>query len=344
MKRSSLYGLVLLAGAGCAHSSTEATLSELREHLTETQRKEAEGRRKIEELENRLFLITDQLESQRVTSVPARAPRLPVVTLRPSEEDRDRGSEGRGESARPVDDDIEFTGAAKSADNSRVRPVLRGDGMIGAASTSNMEHATEHASRRKPHTLAGTGDASRDADVRLASQADDQLGVAPVPSIPQILKSAPGAARAMPSSIAPSEHPVDQDALTQYRVAYAEVTAAHYDDAVLKLRAFVARYPRHDYADNARYWIGECFYARQLYREAAVEFRATVAQYPFGNKAPDALLKLSFSLLGLGEAAEARRMLEELPQTYPRSEAARLATQKIVELSASAKKTVEAPR
>ena len=343
MKRSSLYGFVLLAGAGCAHSRTETDLSELREHLTETQRKEAEGRRKIEELENRLFLITDQLESQRVTSVPARAPRLPVVTLRPSEEERDRGAETRAEAGRPGDEDIEFTGAAKSADNSRVRPVLRGDGMIGAASTSGLEHAPEHASRRKAHSLGNTGDASRDSDVRLASQSDDQLGVAPVPSIPQILKSSP-AAKAMPPSVAQGEHPVDQDALTQYRLAYAEVTTAHYDDAVLQLRAFVARYPRHDYADNARYWIGECFYARQRYREAAVEFRATVAQYPFGNKAPDALLKLSFSLLGLGEAAEARRMLDELPQTYPRSEAARLATQKIVELSASAKKTVEAPR
>lgn len=340
MKRSSLYGLLLMVQAGCAHQPADNTLAELRERLTETQRKEAEGRRKVEELENRLFLLTDQLESQRVTAAPTRAPRLPVVTLRPSDSGED-ASGTRDDAASLSTEAIEFTGAAKSVDSSRVRPVLRGDGLVGASSLGEDARPAERG-RRRAHAI---GDAGRDPEVRLASQNNDQLGVAPVPSIPQILKSSPSVKAAPIADRAPNEHPIpDQDALTQYRLAYAAVTSGHYDEAVTKLRAFVARYPRHDYADNARYWIGECYYAQKNYREAAVEFRATVAQYPFGNKAPDALLKLAYSLLGGGDAAEARRMLEELPQTYPRSDAARLAAQKIVELSASTKKTVEAPR
>ena len=129
--------------------------------------------------------------------------------------------------------------------------------------------------------------------------------------------------------------PVDQAPLAQYRTAYAELSAGRYESAEHQLRKFIARYPRHDYADNAQYWLGESFYARQMYREAAVEFRATVAKYPVGNKAPDALLKLAYSLLSMNEAAEAKHMLAELPTTYPRSEASRLATQKLAELSPS---------
>jgi tol-pal system protein YbgF len=174
--------------------------------------------------------------------------------------------------------------------------------------------------------------ATSDSPVRLVAQGGgDSLGVAPVPPIPKSGERArsPAVAPALPAA---ERAPLEAEPLAAYRAAYAELTAGRYDDAEQKLRAFVKRYPRHDYADNAQYWLGECFYARHRYQEAAVEFRAAVAKYPVGNKAPDALLKLAYSLLSLGEKAEARRLLEELPGTYPRSDAARLATQKLAEL------------
>ena len=90
-------------------------------------------------------------------------------------------------------------------------------------------------------------------------------------------------------------------------------------------RRFLARYPRHDYADNAQYWIGECYYDLKQYHAATREFRRVVERYPRGNKVPDAMLKLGFSQLAAGERREGRQVLESLRKTYPKHEAARLA-------------------
>jgi tol-pal system protein YbgF len=95
----------------------------------------------------------------------------------------------------------------------------------------------------------------------------------------------------------------------------------------------VHRYPHHDYADNAQYWLGECFYDQKRYDKAAPEFRAVITRWPTGNKAPDAMLKLGFSLLALGDADKGGKVLREVPATYPRTEAARLASERLAQLS-----------
>jgi tol-pal system protein YbgF len=316
-----LLGLQLVGLAGCAGASSDASLQDLRARLTEAQHKEADGRRRIDELENRVFLMNDQLESQRVASAASRTPRLPVVTLRPSEDALRPGAHGddadpRDEARDESRDEISFTGAARSSDARHVRPQLRGDGEGGVSARE-----PRHVSR--PPAEPG---------VRLVAQrGGDSLGVAPAPPIPKST-----AAPAAPERV---DAPLSAEPIGAYRAAYAELAAGRYDEAEQKLRAFVRRYPRHDYADNAQYWLGECFYARHRYAEAAVEFRAAVAKYPVGNKAPDSLLKLAYSLLSLGDRAEARRLLEELPGNYPRSEAARLATQKLAELGGRAPST-----
>ncbi len=313
MQKSALR-LALALGVfsgGCAGTQSEAALADLRTKLTDAQRKEADGRRRIDELENRVFLMTDQLESHKVAQAAVRPPRLPIVTLHPSEEgDADAGDPPHG-------DDVGFVGAARSSDAHHVRPVLRGDGDAGAI-------AAPARIARAPRSHA--------EPVRFDEPASDGLGVAPVPPIPKGAAPDRGKIAPMMERAQPDEEP-----LRAYRNAYGELAAGRYDEAEAQLRAFVKRYPHHDYADNAQYWLGECFYARHRYREAAVEFRAAVAKYPVGNKAPDALLKLAYSLLALGDGPEARRLLVELGASYPRSEAARLAAQKLEGLGASPK-------
>jgi tol-pal system protein YbgF len=126
--------------------------------------------------------------------------------------------------------------------------------------------------------------------------------------------------------------PVENEPLKVYRAAYQDLTGGRHDDAARGFRDFLRRYPRHDYADNAQYWLGECYYDRRRFQEAAVEFRAVVARYPTGNKAPDAMLKLGFSLLAAGEVRKGRELLAQVPTTYPRTDAARLAEHRLTEL------------
>ena len=114
-----------------------------------------------------------------------------------------------------------------------------------------------------------------------------------------------------------------------YRAAVDLVKAGRHGDALAALRGFVQRYPRHDYADNAQYWIGEVFYAQKDYAHALAEFRRVVEVYPRGNKVPDALLKVGYCYQAIGQGEKARAVLEQVVNLYPKSEPAALAAKRL---------------
>ena len=119
------------------------------------------------------------------------------------------------------------------------------------------------------------------------------------------------------------------DAAADYRAAVDLVKAAHYEDALAALRGFLQRNPRHDYADNAQYWLGEVFYAKKDYVRALSEFRRVVEVYPRGNKVPDALLKVGYCYQAMGQGEKARAVLEQVVNLYPKSEPAMLAAKRL---------------
>jgi len=119
------------------------------------------------------------------------------------------------------------------------------------------------------------------------------------------------------------------DAASDYRAAVELVKAGKHDVAIAALRAFVRTYPRHDYADNAQYWLGEAFYAQKDYARALTEFRAVIEVYPRGNKVPDALLKVGYCYLATGQGEKARAVLDQVVILYPKSEPAALAAKRL---------------
>ena len=119
------------------------------------------------------------------------------------------------------------------------------------------------------------------------------------------------------------------DAGDQYRAAVELVKAGKHVEAQAALHAFLKAYPRHDYADNAQYWLGEDFYAQRDFTHALAEFRATIETYPRGNKVPDALLKVGYCYQALGQADKARAVLEQVVSLYPKSEPAALASKRL---------------
>jgi len=119
------------------------------------------------------------------------------------------------------------------------------------------------------------------------------------------------------------------DAGAEYRAAVDTLKSGKHDQAVIALRAFVQHYPRHDYADNAQYWIGEAYYAQKNYPQALIEFRATIEKYPRGNKVPDALLKVGYCYFALGQSDKAKATLEQVVSLYPKSEPAVLAAKRL---------------
>ena len=111
---------------------------------------------------------------------------------------------------------------------------------------------------------------------------------------------APSVTRALdvePSSLASPED--------SYELAYQMLRRADYGEAEMALRAFIENYPDHDLAGNAFYWLGETFYVRDDYEQAAVAFARGYRNFPTGSKAPDNLLKLGISFRGMNQNAEA---------------------------------------
>jgi tol-pal system protein YbgF len=70
-------------------------------------------------------------------------------------------------------------------------------------------------------------------------------------------------------------------------------------------------------ADNARYWLGETYYARGEYARSAEIFLDGYEKNKQSPKAPDTLLKLGLSLSGLGKKKEACASFRELGRAFP---------------------------
>ena len=71
------------------------------------------------------------------------------------------------------------------------------------------------------------------------------------------------------------------------------------------LKAFVEQHPQDDLTGNAQYWLGETYYVRRSYQNAAFAFAEGYQRYPKNRKAPDSLLKLGMSLSRMGKRKEA---------------------------------------
>ena len=107
----------------------------------------------------------------------------------------------------------------------------------------------------------------------------------------------------------------------QYAFAFGKLKQRDYDEAETALRAFIERHPEDPLAGNAMYWMGETYYVRKSYPEAARIFLDAYQRFPKGNKAPDNLFKLAKSLVQIGETSAACQTYVELVKTFPNANA-----------------------
>ncbi len=105
----------------------------------------------------------------------------------------------------------------------------------------------------------------------------------------------------------------------QYEYAFNLLRQANYDEAEKALRAFVDQHPTDFLAGNAQYWLGETYYVRGRYQDAAVAFAEGYQKYPNNSKAPDNLLKLGMSLGQIGKKSDACVAFNELNKKFPGS-------------------------
>lgn len=282
MYATGLASIALLAA--CAHRQpNQAEIDQLNRSVEALRIQNAAYAKQVEELENRLFILSDRLESRKINDEKVETPTLPTVTLHPEAAppapEPLLAPPGTETASEP---EVEYAGEA--AKSNVHRPVLRMHG-----DTAEMQ-----ITRDPPSSPGG---------IRIARE-----------GVPKPAKS---------------EHP---EAVALYRKSFEALHAGKHDEAVQGFRDFLRAYPTHDLADNSQYWLGECFYDRKDYASAVREFRKVIEHYPSGNKVPDALLKVGFSYLSLGSVDAGRQTLSQLQRSYPRHEAASLASSRLAEL------------
>ncbi|HET6148282.1 MAG TPA: tol-pal system protein YbgF [Polyangia bacterium] len=273
----------LLVSVGCATAPPAKTAgsSDFDRTMVELRAQNAGFLRQVDELQNKIFMLEDALESQRLADEQrTKPPRLvsrrigvavaevpePTTVVAQTFEGEESTVEYAGEAALPV---------RRERVRAYARPLLR---------------------------LSGSGGV---ATISVASP-----------------RSGDGAA---PDSV------VSTASLHLYRQSLKELQAGRVARAVTGFRKFLARYPHHNYADNAQYWIGEGYYDLKQFHSSAREFRRVVERYPRGNKVPEAMLKLGLSQFATGERRDGRRVLEVLRRMYPKQAAARLASERLAQ-------------
>ena len=95
------------------------------------------------------------------------------------------------------------------------------------------------------------------------------------------------------------------------------------------METFLKRYPDHDLAVNAAYWIGETYYAEKNYEQAILQFEEIIQKYGDHPKVASAMLKQALAFESSGDKATARLLLQRVVERFPLSDEAGKARQKL---------------
>jgi tol-pal system protein YbgF len=117
-----------------------------------------------------------------------------------------------------------------------------------------------------------------------------------------------------------------------YRQAYTDYTRGRYDLATPGFRNYIKLFPSSDLADNAQYWLGECYYDQAKYDSAKTEFQKVLDKSTDSDKAPAALFKQGKCDENLHEKEKAIAEFRAVVQKYPRAPEAKLAEEILKQL------------
>ena len=110
-----------------------------------------------------------------------------------------------------------------------------------------------------------------------------------------------------------------EDALSLYQNALAIYNQKQYEQAVAQFDRVLAAAPYGEWADNAQYWKGACYYGLGQFRQALTEFTKVFA-FSKTEKADDAQLKVGRCYLALGEQDQAIAAFRKLLSEFSESE------------------------
>lgn len=114
-----------------------------------------------------------------------------------------------------------------------------------------------------------------------------------------------------------------------YETAYNDYQRGNYDLAILGFLQYLEGEPAADLADNATYWVGECYYRQGRHQKAIEQYDLVLSRYEGSDRTASALLRKGFAYLELGQQAQAVVQLQHVICDYAATDEARLARQRL---------------
>ena len=121
------------------------------------------------------------------------------------------------------------------------------------------------------------------------------------------------------------------DISTSYNAALTDYKEKRYEAAIGGFKEVLTVSPTSTLADNAQYWIGECYDAMGNYENALSAFNK-VFDYPKSNKFPDAQVKIGLIYVKLGKTDLAKDEFKAVIDNYPDTNAAGIAASQLAKL------------
>lgn len=128
------------------------------------------------------------------------------------------------------------------------------------------------------------------------------------------------------------EFQADPAEKSSFEAALGTFRSGKFADAGTAFAAFLKQYPRSGYVPSARFWLGNAQYATRDYKEAINNFKALLSAAPSHARAPEAALSIANCQIELKDTRAARKTLDDLVKTYPQSEAAGAAKERLARL------------
>jgi tol-pal system protein YbgF len=172
--------------------------------------------------------------------------------------------------------------------------------------------------------LAGINTPS--VDIAASGNATQSVEPAAEPSTPQIPDNSASKTESAQNNTINVTSSEEQSA---YQSAFDSLKQGRYQKAKSELRAFLQNHSNSSFAGNAQYWLGEAHYVTREFKSAIEEFKAVLSNYPQSLKISDAMLKIGYTYYELMQFDQAKLLLQDLRERFPKSTAFRLAGKRL---------------
>jgi len=153
----------------------------------------------------------------------------------------------------------------------------------------------------------------------------------------QGVASAPaaGATGDDPTAGLPPEASASEE-VRSYRTAYDAWRADDHQQCIDRFGQFLQSFPTSQYADDASFWLADCYYKQGDLKAAILRFDDVATRYPKSDKASEALYRQGEALLKLGPnfGKAAEKAFDRVVKEYPDSRRAEDARQQLKLLGA----------